>query len=70
MELTANESQHSDNKSNISVELRHFPNNQLDSNVISHDYLFAFKKKEDTNTKADQKRNLLNKKQRSYFQKN
>ena len=67
---TANETQHSDNKSNISAELLHFPNHQLDSNVTSQDYLFAFEKKDKAHTNADKKRHQKNKNQRLNHQKN
>ena len=69
MDLSANESQHSDNKSNISAELQHFPNDKSDYNVTSQDYIFAFEKKDGANTNANKKHKLLNKKQRSCFQK-
>ena len=69
MDLTANKSQHSDNKSNISAELQHFLNGQSDSNVTFQDYLFAFEKKEDTNTNADGKREQKNETQRFYHHK-
>ena len=39
MDLTATKSQHSDNKSNASADLQHFPNDQSDSNVTSQDSL-------------------------------
>ena len=52
MNLTANESRQRDNKSNIVVEVQHFPDGKLDSNVTSQDHLFAFEKKEDAKTNA------------------
>ena len=55
MYSTANESRQSDNARNISAELQHFLTDQSDSNVISQDYIFAFKKKEDANTNANEK---------------
>ena len=61
MDLTANKSQHSDNKSKIITELQHFPNDQSDSDVTSQDYLFVFEKEENAKTNANEKRKLLNK---------
>ena len=50
MDSTANESQHSDNESNTSADVQHFPNGQMDSNVTSTDSLFSSEKKEDAST--------------------
>ena len=69
MDSTANESQHSDNKRKISAELQHFPNGQLDSDVTSQEYHFAFEKKEDTNANTGGKQEQKNETQRSYNKK-
>ena len=61
MDLTANQSQHSDNESNIVVDLQHVPNDKLDSNV-AYQHFFALKKKEDTNTNANKKGTLKKRK--------
>ena len=55
MDFTANKSQQSDKASSIVPELQYFPNDKSDSDVQSQDYLLAFKKKDDANTKADEK---------------
>ena len=70
MDSTANESQHSDNKSNTSVDLQHFPNDQLDSNATSKDSIFASEKKEDARTNDGKKNIKKNTKQGLYHQKN
>ena len=70
MDSTANKTQQSGNNSNIVAEQQHFSNGKLDYNVTSQDYLLAFEKKGDANTDANEKVKLLNKKQRSYVEKN
>ena len=56
-ESTAKKLQHSDNKSNTSADLHHFPNDQMDSNVTtSKDSLYSFEKKEDAYTSDEEKR--------------
>ena len=69
MYSTANESRQSDNARNISAELQHFLTDQSDSNVISQDYIFAFKRRE-TPTPIPIEIANKNKTQRSYRQKN
>ena len=39
MDLTANDSQHSDNESNTSADLQHFPDNQTDNNKKANNIL-------------------------------
>ena len=70
MDSTANESQHSENNSNRSADLQHFPNDQTYSKVTSKDSLFSSERKEDAYTSDDEKRFKKNIRQRMYHQTN
>ena len=70
MNSTANESQHSDNKSNTSADLQRFPNDQTDSNMTSRDSLFPSEKKQDASTIKEKREMQKNIVQRSYHQEN